>query len=181
MTHPHVLLDTELQVGPFQRHAQLLVQPKAAAALREACKATLNHFDGLDDARLVGTMMYVNHGFALEPRYVLITKPTVPFLQGVTLYVFPQWRGQGYAKALIREIQYQISGSTIQPPFEAAVRAADHPRLQRFYEELGFRCAGRSTDADGDAYFTYYWYPKPFEVFLKDDGTPGIQFEPPQG
>jgi len=56
------------------------------------------------------------------------------------------------------------------------VRAADHPRLKRFYEQLGFKCADRSTtDAHGHEYFDYFWYPGKFEVFIHENGKPSIK------
>lgn len=173
-----LLRDTQLRTVLPRLREHLLNEPGAHEALSEACAATLNEFEALDDARLLGTTTYLNEDYSIAPRYVLITKPEVPFLHVISLYVFPGWRGRGYATGLLKHLQNLLASIDPWIPIQLPVRAEDHESLKAFYEALGFRSANSPTvDGDGDAYFDFFWYPGVFYVHI-ENGAPHITIKP---
>lgn len=167
-------LDTTLCTYMREQQDVLWRDPAAAQALSVACAATLTAFSGPSDGRLWGGVVHVNGGFAADPRFVFIGKPQQPFYQGVVLYTFPTHRKKGYASGVLRYVQDILGGA--QVPFQAPVRAVDDARLRPFYERLDFQSApAPTTDANGEAFFDYFWHVRPFRVFISAAGKPSIE------
>jgi GNAT superfamily N-acetyltransferase len=92
------------------------------------------------------------------------------------LYVSPEYRGKGYARALMQEIFSRADG--LGCVFvQAAVAAEKVNSLRAFYEKFGFISTnGIHTDELGERYTDFFWSRKRFKLQMKPNGEIGVGF-----
>lgn len=117
---------------------------------------------------------FMNQDFETNPKYfVAFDDSTVSENSIVTisvLYVFPEYRGNGFAKDLIDNLKYLSKNNII---LQVAIYENKFKELKSFYEKLDFKTTGIPTipDSLNIRYFDMFWCNIPLELKYSPIGT----------
>ncbi|WP_339504519.1 GNAT family N-acetyltransferase [Pseudomonas sp. RL_105y_Pfl2_101] len=139
--------------------------PAAHDSFNKAYQAFLPKFKGeiLVERRVNGVDHILNMDFAQNPIVLLglIRKFNHPGVTISGLYVFPEYRGKGYARFIVDQIQMQTPNGYLQ----VAVEKSKLKKLQPFYESMGFKIAkGYTTDPNGVRLYDFFWSRRPIQI-----------------
>lgn len=134
-------------------------EPRVVPALLEGYRAAISDMGSnlLTDPRSSSNAHILNPDFSTQPRYFIGFQPLPERHQFILscLYVFPGFRGKGFAKHLINTAKQMVRD---QGFIQVAVEEGKVPELDCFYKNQGFI----STDdiiqnGFGMGYRDYFW------------------------
>lgn len=139
------------------------------ASFNQAYKAFMPGFKGdvLKERRAVPVDHFINMDFTARPIVLagVIRKFNHPGVTISGLYTFPEFRGQGYARFVVKQLQQQTHGY-----LQIAVEKSKLEKLSQFYEGLGFiRAKGYSKDPSGTRLYDFFWSRQGIAVYRDGD------------
>ena len=123
----------------------------------------------LTDPRSCNNHHIINPDFSQNPKYMMGFYPDKQNNQFIlsALYVFPEYRGNGFGKKLVKTAQSLVQDRGF---IQVAVEESEIDNLDSFYTNLGFLTTGdKIPNAIGKVYQDYFWSGK--KITLKKVGN----------
>lgn len=113
----------------------------------------------------------VNYEFRIDPKYFFSFRidPIQSHLMIIgCLYVFPNYRKEGFGSHMINRIKDMVRENVVQ----VAVEAEKCNQLTPFYQRHGFKTTGKiNTNELGRGYVDFFWSAKNYELSAGDKWT----------
>lgn len=126
------------------------------------------------DFRFFMNNHFLNTDFEKEPKYFVAFDDSSIKQNGIVaisaLYVFPKYRGNGYAKILIEQLKYLAQNNIY---LQIAVNEKKYPELKNFYKNLDFKTTGIASKPDdiNIKYIDLFWCILPMKLTHTPNGT----------
>ncbi|WP_225624009.1 GNAT family N-acetyltransferase [Vibrio panuliri] len=147
-------------------------EPRSLKKVFQAYEETISDIlpNLLIDPRASVNSYIVNQDFRNTPKYLAAfnaNAQTRLFVLSV-LYVYPEFRKQGYGNHLIQQVQNMVGSSGV---VQVAVEENDVSRLHDFYIKHSFKTTGELIPNQfGKKYCDYFWSGRAIEINKTPDG-----------
>lgn len=152
-------------------------EPHSKDAVFKAYKETIPDIldDLLIDPRSSQNTHIVNRDFSHMPRYLAAFNANAEtrLLVLSVLYVFPQFRKQGFGSYLVDQLKLIVRDIGVM---QVAVNEADIERLHSFYTKRGFITTREIIpNLKGLKYLDYFWSGRKIKIARRPDGVFAIE------